>query len=78
MKKGKEAQPEVHAKVWCLKRKGHGYDKGHYPIYQNYLIGGGLVPLKPENNIGLSTGAVPWCAIYQVTGQHATDNFHLL
>jgi len=76
LKKGKEAQLEVRTKVLCLKFKAHGHDKDHCPIYKNYLIGGGPVPLKPENTIGLS--APPWCNICQVTGYantRMTENY---
>lgn len=31
-KKGKEAQLEVQAEVWCLKCKSHGHDKDHFPV----------------------------------------------
>ncbi len=58
--KGKEVQTEVHTEVWCLKCKGHGHDKDHCPVYQNYIIGGGPVPLKLENIAGLSMGVAPW------------------
>ena len=74
MKKGREVQPKVCAEVWCLKCKSHGHDKDHCSVFKNYIIGGGPVPLKPKNNVGISVGDVLWCAICQVTGQHAIDN----
>ena len=67
LKKGNEVQNEVRAKVWCLKCKGHGHDKDHFPIHQNYLVEGGPIPLKLENIAGLSTRVVPWCSICQIT-----------
>jgi len=78
LKKEKETKPEVCAEIWCLKCKGHGHDKDHFPIYVNYIIGGGPIPLKLEANIGTSMGAALWCIICQVTREHATNNFHLL
>lgn len=64
--------------VQCLNCKGYGQEKDHCLIYQNYLIGGGLIPLKPKNTIRSSTGIVPWCTICQIIGKHSTDNYHLL
>lgn len=78
LKKGKEVRPKVHTEVWCLKCKGNGRDKVHCPIYQNYLIRGGPVPLKPENTTGPSVGVALWCTIFQIFGKHVTDNYHLL
>ena len=68
----------MRVEVWCLKCKGQGHDKDHCPIYQNYLIGGGLVPLKPENIVGPRVGVPLWCTIFQIAGKHATDNCHIL
>ena len=78
LKIGKEAQFEVHTGAWCIKCKDKGHDKDHYSIYQNYLIGGGFVPLKPENIAGPSTGVPLWHAICEIVGKHATDHCHLL
>lgn len=64
--------------VWFLKCKGQGHDKDHFLVYQNYLVVGGLVPLKLENNGGSSMRVVPWCTIFQITGKYMMDNFHLL
>lgn len=47
-------------------------------MYHDYLVGGGLVPLKLEKIAGLGTGVVPWCAICQITGKHMMNNCHLL
>ena len=41
-------------------------------------MGGGEVLLKPKAQAGPSMGAALWCAICQVTKQHAMDNYHLL
>ena len=78
LNKGKEAQPEVSAEVWCLKYKGHDHDKDHCLFYHNYPMGVGPVPLKPKNITGMSAEAAPWCAICQVTRQHMKYNYHLL
>jgi len=66
LKKGREAQPEVRAEVWCLKCKKHGHDKDHSPIFKNYTIGGGHVPLRPDNNVGTSAGVALWCVIFKL------------
>ena len=55
-----------------------GHDKDHYPVYQNYLIGGGLMPLNPENIVRPSVGVPLWFVIYKIARKHATNNFHLL
>lgn len=68
LKKGKESQLEVRAKVWCLKCKGHEHDKDHRHVYQNYLIVGGPIPMKPKIIVGPSIGEASWYAICQVTG----------
>lgn len=68
LKIGKEAQPKVRVEVWCIKCKDKGHDKGHCPIYQNYLIGGGPVPLKLENIAGPSTRVPLWCVICLIMG----------
>ena len=36
------------------------------------------MPLRSEAQVGASAGPTLWCAIYQVAGKHATDNYHLL
>lgn len=69
---------EVREEMWCLKCKGQGHDKDHYRVFVNYIIGVGLIPLKPEAQAGPSVGPPLWCAICQVAGKHTTDNCHLL
>jgi len=64
--------------VWCLKCKGHGHNKDHCPVYQNYLIGGGPIPLKLENTVGMTASVVLWCTIYQIIGKHTMENCHFL
>lgn len=78
LKTRKESQPKVRTDVQCIKCKDEGHDNNHYPVYHNYLIGGGLVPLKLDNTAGPSTGVLLWCDIFQITGKHTTDNCHLL
>lgn len=36
------------------------------------------MPLRPEAQVGPSTGPALWCTICQVAAKHATDNYHLL
>lgn len=38
----------MHEELWCIKCKCHGHDKDHCPVFVNYLVGGGLIPLRPE------------------------------
>jgi len=78
LKIGKDSQPKVHAKVWCIKCKDKGHDKDHCLVYQNFLIGEGPIPLKPENIVGLSERVPLRCIIFQIDGKHANDHFHLL
>lgn len=78
LKRGREGKPKVRVEIWCLKCKSHEHDKDHFSVFKNYIIGGGPLPLKPETNIGKSMGSTVWCAIFHGTGQHATDNCHLL
>jgi len=78
LKKDRAAWPEVHEEVWCLKCKSHGHDKDHFPIFVNYVTRGGSMPLRPEAQVGPSTGPALWCAIFQVARKHVTDNCHLL
>lgn len=78
LKKEKISRLEVHEEVWCLKCKSQGNDKDHYPVFTNYIIGGGPMPLRQEATMGPSTGPTLWCTIYQVVGKHVTDNCHLL
>ena len=68
LKKGKETQPKVCTKFWCLKCKSHGHDKDHCSVFKNYIIGGRHVPMKLENNVGMYVEATIWCTIHQVTG----------
>ena len=61
-----------------MKCKSQGHEKDHCSIFSNYIAGGGPRPLNPEAQAGRSTGLALWCAIYQVAGKHATNNYHLL
>ncbi len=72
------ARSEVCEEVWCLKCKSQGYDKDHFPVFANYVVGGGLVPLRPEAQAGPGAGPMLWCVIFQVVGKYVTDNCHLL
>jgi len=64
--------------VWCIKCNGQGHDKDHYLVFVNYLAGGGLMLLRSEAQARPSTTPALWCAICQIGGKHATDNYHLL
>ena len=68
LKQDRTIRPEVHKEVWCLKCKSQGHDKDHFPVFENYLVGGGPMPLRPESQEGPSAGPALWCAIYQVAG----------
>ena len=48
LKQDMTACSEVREEVWCVKCKGQGHDKDHFPAFMNYLIGGGPMPLKLE------------------------------
>lgn len=64
--------------ILCLKCKSQGHDKDHFPIFVNYVEGGGPMHLRLEAQDGPSIGPVLWCAIYQIARKHVIDNFHLL
>jgi len=72
------AQSEVREEVWCLKCKTQGHDKDHFLVFMNYVAGGGTMPLRPEAQVGPSTGPALWCVICQVDGKHVIENCHLL
>jgi len=78
LKQDKTAQPEVREEVWYVKCKGWGHDKDHCPIFTNYLAGGGLMPLRPEEKERPSAASALCCAICQIIAKQATDNCHLL
>jgi len=78
LKQEKATQPEACKEVWCIKCKGRGYDKDHYPVFANYIALGGPMPLLPEAITRPSAGPMLWCAICQVAGKHMTDNFNFL
>jgi len=40
--------PEACKEIWCLKCKGQGHDKYHYPVFANYIVGRGPMSLRPE------------------------------
>lgn len=54
--------------VWWVKCKGQGHDKDHYPVFVNYLAGGGPMSLMPEAQVGTSMTPALWCAICQIGG----------
>lgn len=72
------AQPEAREEVWCLKCKGQGHDKDHCPVFVNYVVVGGPMPLQIEATAEPSAGSALWYAICQVARKHTTDNCHLL
>jgi len=78
LKEDKIARPEVRDEVWCVKYKGQGHDKDHCPVFANYLVGGGPMPLRLEAQESPSATPTLWCMIFQIGGKHATDNCHLL
>jgi len=78
LKQDRTTHPRVREEVWCIKCKGQGHDKDHCPIFTNYLVGGGPIPLRQEAQAGLSMTPTLWCTIFQVGGKHATNNYHLL
>ena len=78
LKQDKIACPEAHKEVWCVKCKGQGHDKDHFPVFTNYMVGGGPMPLRPKAQEGLSTMPTLWCVICQIRGKHGTNNCHLL
>lgn len=78
LKKHKTAQSQARKEVWCLKCKCQGHDKDHCPIFVNYVVARGRMPLRLEAMAGPSTRLALWCAIWKVAGKHATNHCHLL
>ena len=78
LKQERVSRPEVCMELGCIKCKSHAHDKDHCPIFMNYLVGGGPMPLKVEVQARPSAAPMLWCAICQVGGKHAIDNCHLL
>ena len=66
LKQDGTTRPKVRAEVWCVNCKGQGHDKDHYPMFGNYLVGGGPMPLRPEVQVGPSVMPALWCAICQI------------
>jgi len=52
LKQDRTARPEAHEEVWCIRCKGQGHDKDHFPVSANYLARGGPMPLRPEAQAG--------------------------
>jgi len=78
LKEDRTTRPKVRNEVWCAKCEGQGHDKEHYPVFANYLVGGGPMPLRPEAQVRPSVVWTLWCKIYQIGGKHATDHCHIL
>ena len=78
LKQDRIVRSEVCEEVWRVKCKGRGHDKDHCPVFMNYLVGGGPIPLRPKAQAGPSVAPAFWCVIYQIGGKHAMDSFHLL
>jgi len=47
-------------------------------MFTNYHAGGGPMPLRLEAQEGPTAMLSLWCAICQIGGKHAMNNFHLL
>lgn len=78
LKQDRTPWPEAREEVWCIKFKGKGHDKDHCPVFANYLVGGGLMSLRPQAQARPSAASALWCAICQIGGKHTTDNCHML
>lgn len=78
LKQDRTPWPEACEEVWCVKCKGQGHDKDHCPVFMNYLVGGGPMPLRPEAQVGPRMTPTLWCMICQIGGKHTTYNCHLL
>jgi len=54
LKQERETRLEVCEEIWCINWKGRGHDKDHCPVFANYFVGGGPMPLRPEAQARLS------------------------
>jgi len=77
-KKDRTPRPKVREEVWCTKCKGQGHKKDHCLVFMNYLVGGGMIPLRLEAQAGPSKMTSLWCMVFKIGGKHTTDNCHLL
>lgn len=64
LKKGKEAQSEMHSEVFCTKCKVEGHHKDQCLVYHDYVAAVGPNPLKSEPSVGQSTRPSLWCSIF--------------
>ena len=78
LKQDRTIRQEVREEVWYIKCKAQGHDKHHYLVFVNYLVGGGLMLVRPEVKARPSAKPTLWCAICQIGGNHTTNNYHLL
>lgn len=78
LKQDRMVRLEVREEVWCVKCKGQGHDKDHCPVFTNYLVGEGSMPLTLKAQAGPNSVPTLWCAICQIARKHAIDNYHLL
>jgi len=62
LKQDRTVRSKAREEIWCLKCNGHMHDKDHFPVFANYITGGGSVPLRSKAQEGLSL----WCAICHV------------
>jgi len=53
----------VHEEVWCVKCKGRGHDKDQCLIFENYVVGGAIIPLRLKAQVGPSATSTLWCMI---------------
>lgn len=78
LKQDKTTCPKAREEVWCIKCKGQGHDENLCPVFTNYLVGGGPMPLRLEAQERSSAVPTLWYTICQIGGNHAIDNCHLL
>ena len=78
LKQDRTTCPETREEVWCIKCKGQGHDKDHCPLFMNYLVRRGPMPVILEAQARPSATPALWCVICQIGGKYATDNDHLL
>lgn len=78
LKQDNITKTEACEEVWCIKCKGQGHDEDHCPVFVNYLVGGGSMPLRPKAQVEPSAAPTLWRLICKIGGKHTTNNYNLL
>jgi hypothetical protein len=51
----KDKVKEKREDIWCVRCRSEGHEKEHFPLFNEYLASGALMPLKQV--------ILPWCEV---------------